>query len=292
MIKFEAYKLLDTATGKMPLDVKFHLAAGQLISLYGKSGAGKTTILRILAGLTPADKSFIEVENEVWDHTDKKIHYAVQKRSIGFVFQDYALFPNLTVRENLKFALSGKEDGKIIPELLELMELGNLQNNKPSALSGGQKQRVALARAIAGKPKILLLDEPLSALDDDMRMKLQDYILKAHRHYKLTTLFVSHHLPEIFRLSDQVLVLDNGKIIQEGRPFDVFSDKKTGSPFEAVGEVIAINKADIVYTVSVFFLNTIFKIIATEDEIKNLRVGHKVILVPKEFNSSIQVITA
>ncbi len=137
-----------------------------------------------------------------------------------------------------------------------------------------------------------MLDEPLSALDDDLRLKLQDYIFKAHQHYKLTTLFVSHHLPEIFRLSDHVMVLDEGKIIQQGKPADVFSEKNTGSQFEAVGEVIAIKKTDIVYMVSVFFLNNIFRIIATEDEIKNLRVGQKVMLISKEFNPSIRVITA
>src|ERR1700676_3848298 len=98
MIKFRAYKVLDTAEGKMTLDVSFHLEKGQLITLFGKSGTGKTTILRILAGLTKADKSLIEVENEIWDHAEKKVHIAVPKRSIGFVFQDYALFPNLTVK--------------------------------------------------------------------------------------------------------------------------------------------------------------------------------------------------
>jgi molybdate transport system ATP-binding protein len=290
MIRFEAHKLLDTATGKMPLHISFHLEKGQLTSLFGRSGAGKTTVLRILAGLTRADKSFIEVEDEVWDHSENKIHFAIQKRSIGFVFQDYALFPNLSVRENLEFALPEKDDGKIVNELLELMELGQLQNNKPAQLSGGQKQRVALARAIARKPKILLLDEPLSALDDDMRLRLQDYIFKAHEHFKLTTLFVSHHLPEIFRLSDQVIVLDEGRILNQGRPADVFSEKKVGSKFEAVGEVVDIKKNDIVYIISVFFLNSIIKIIATEAEITQLKIGSKVMLVSKEFNPQIQVI--
>jgi molybdate transport system ATP-binding protein len=290
MIRFEAHKLLDTATGKMSLHVSFHLEKGQLTSLFGKSGAGKTTVLRILAGLTRADNSFIEVEDEVWDHSEYKIHYAIQKRSIGFVFQDYALFPNLSVRENLEFALPEKDDRKIVNELLELMELGQLQNNKPARLSGGQKQRVALARAIARKPKILLLDEPLSALDDDMRLRLQDYIFKAHEYFKLTTLFVSHHLPEIFRLSDHVIVLDEGKILNQGRPADVFSEKNVGSKFEAVGEVVEIKKNDIIYIISLFFLNNIVKIIATENEVSRLKVGSKVMLVLKEFNPQVQLI--
>src|ERR1700753_4252737 len=131
MIKFSAYKLLQTVEGKMPLDISFNLEKGELLSLYGRSGAGKTTILRILAGLTSAEKSFIEVDDEVWDDSANKKHIAVQKRSIGFVFQDYSLFPNLTVKENLEFALQKNEDKKIVNELLELMELEQLQKSKP-----------------------------------------------------------------------------------------------------------------------------------------------------------------
>ena len=289
MIQFRAYKILNTTQGKMPLDVSFTLEHGQLISLFGKSGAGKTTILRILAGLTNADESFIEVDNEIWDDTKKKIHLSAQTRSIGFVFQDYALFPNLTVKENVQFALQKKSDRKIVPELLELMELEQLQNNKPINLSGGQQQRVALARAIARQPKILLLDEPLSALDDEMRFKLQDYIFKAHLHYKLTTILVSHHLPEIFRLSDNVIILDKGKIIKQGKPLDVFTELKMSSKFNVTGEIIDITKNDIVYIVSVLSMNNIIKIIATADEINNLKVGQKVLVTPKVFNPMIQV---
>jgi molybdate transport system ATP-binding protein len=291
MIKFKAYKILDTADGKMPLNVCFHVEKGALISLFGRSGAGKTTILRLIAGLTQADDSIIEVENEFWDHTEQKIHKAVQKRSIGFVFQDYALFPNLTVRENLEFALQKKNDRRIVEELLELMELGKLQNHKPANLSGGQKQRVALARAIARQPKILLLDEPLSALDDEMRLKLQDYIFRAHQYYKLTTLFVSHHIPEIFRLSDQVIMLDEGNIIRQGKPGDVFSGQKNSSKYEIAGDVIEIKKADPVYIVSILFLNKIINTIATESEVNNLKVGDKVMMMSKIFSSSIQVIS-
>lgn len=290
MIKFYAHKTLQTADGKLPLDVSFSVEKGQFITIYGNSGAGKTTILRILAGLTDAEKSLIEVEEECWNNTDKKIILPIQKRSVGFVFQDYALFPNLTVRENLVFALQKGNDKNIVNELLELMELKSLQNSKPQHLSGGQKQRVALARAIVRKPKILLLDEPLSALDDDMRFKLQDFILKAHRHYQLTTILVSHHLPEIFKLSDHVILLDKGKIIKEGTPSFVFSEEKISSKFKLTGEIIAIEKSDVIYIVSVLSGSNIIKVIATEDEIMELKVGVKVLVASKAFNPMIQKI--
>jgi molybdate transport system ATP-binding protein len=291
MIKFYAHKILQTSEGKLPLDVSFQLQKGQFLSVYGNSGAGKTTLLRILAGLTDAEKSLIEVEDEVWDKSEKKIHLPIQKRALGFVFQDYALFPNLTVKENLTFALQKEDDKNIVDELLELMEIQGLQNSKPQHLSGGQKQRVALARAIVRQPKILLLDEPLSALDDEMRLKLQDYILKIHRHYQLTTILVSHHLPEIFKLSDQVIVLDKGKIIKQGTPSHVFSENKISSKFKLTGEIISIEKSDVVYVVSVLSGNNIVKVIATESEVSTFKIGQKVLVASKAFNPMIQAIS-
>ncbi|PKP28776.1 MAG: molybdenum ABC transporter ATP-binding protein [Bacteroidetes bacterium HGW-Bacteroidetes-18] len=291
MINFYAHKTLQTADGKLPLDVSFSVEKGQFVTIFGNSGAGKTTILRILAGLTSAEKSMIEVDGDLWNNSEKRFVLPIQKRSVGFVFQDYALFPNLTVRENLAFALQKGNDKNMVNELLELMELQSLQNSKPQHLSGGQKQRVALARAIARKPKILLLDEPLSALDDEMRFKLQDYILKAHQHYQLTTILVSHHLPEIFKLSDRVILLDKGKIIKEGTPASVFSEEKISSKFKLTGEIIAIEKSDVIYIVSVLSGANIIKVIATEDEIKELKVGTKVLVASKAFNPMIQKIS-
>ena len=291
MIQFNAYKMLQTADGELPLDVSFTIEEGQFLAIYGNSGAGKTTLLRILAGLTQADKTHIKVANEVWDDSQNKIHLSVQKRSIGFVFQDYALFPNLTVKKNLEFALQKGDNTQIVSELIELMELQSLQNSKPQNLSGGQKQRVALARAIVRKPKILLLDEPLSALDDEMRFKLQDYILKIHQKYQLTTLMISHSIPEIFKLSDKVIILDKGKILKEGTPSNVFSEEKISSKFKLTGEIIKIEKSDIIYIIQVLSGNNIIKVIATEDEIQDFRIGQKVLVASKAFNPIIQVIS-
>jgi molybdate transport system ATP-binding protein len=218
-------KMLHTARGPQRLDVNFQWQQGRLLAIYGPSGAGKTTLLHVLAGLTPADSGRIEVEGETWLDTSRRIHLPTRCRSIGFVFQDFALFPHLTVRQQLEFALPDPKDKTILAELLSLMELNELQRLRPALLSGGQQQRVALARAIARRPRLLLLDEPLSSLDDDMRNKLQDYILTAHRHYRLTTLLVSHHLPEVLRLADEAILLEEGKITAQGDPASLFAGR-------------------------------------------------------------------
>jgi molybdate transport system ATP-binding protein len=217
--------MLHTARGPQQLDIDFQWQQGCLLAVYGPSGAGKTTLLRILAGLTPTDAGFIEVEGETWLDTSRRIYLPTRRRSIGFVFQDFALFPNLTVRQQIEFALPDPRNRTTVAELLDLMELRELQDLRPALLSGGQQQRVALARAIARRPRLLLLDEPLSALDDDMRNKLQDYILTVHRHYKLTTLLVSHHLPEVLRLADEAILLEHGKITAQGAPANLFAGR-------------------------------------------------------------------
>jgi len=290
MIQLDAYKMLQTADGELPLDISLTIKKGEFVAIYGNSGAGKTTILRILAGLTEAEKTLVKVGESIWDDSKKKFHLPVQKRSIGFVFQDFALFPNLTVKENLEFALSKNDSKEIVSELIELMELQSLQHSKPQNLSGGQKQRAALARSIVRKPEILLLDEPLSALDDEMRFKLQDYILKIHQKYKLTTLMVSHSISEIFKLSDKVIVVDKGKIIKEGIPESVFSEQKISSKFQLTGEIISIAKSDIIYVVRVSSGNTIVKVIATEEEAREYKIGQKVLVASKAFNPIIQIL--
>jgi molybdate transport system ATP-binding protein len=221
MIKISVKKMLFSPGGEMSLDVDVKINRGELITLYGPSGAGKTTLLRMLCGLTNPDSGIISVEEEAWCDIEKKINLKPQQRDVGIVFQDYALFPNMTVQENLEYALKKKQPSAIVGELLELMELTQLRDKKPSLLSGGQRQRVALARAIVRKPKILLLDEPMSALDTALRLKIQDYILRIHSQFKLTTILVSHDIFEVLRLSKHVYLLEGGKIINHGAPEDI-----------------------------------------------------------------------
>jgi len=293
-LHFKATKTLHTAAGSQLLDMEFQLKKGSLLALYGPSGAGKTTILRILAGLTDPDTGYIRMNDEPWLDTGHHKHFSTrsratthlptQSRSIGFVFQDFALFPQMTVRQQLQFALPKDADRHIVDDLLEMMELQELQHRKPALLSGGQQQRTALARAIARRPSLLLLDEPLSALDDEMRFKLQDFIGKAHRTYGLTTILVSHYLPEIFRLSDDVIVLENGRIQKQGPAPQVFLEEKISSKFRTTGEIVDIQPADIVYIVCILSGNNIVKVVATSTEIAGLRVGQKVMIASKAFN--------
>jgi molybdate transport system ATP-binding protein len=284
MLRFSASKMLHTSQGLLSLDLSFELEQGRILTLFGPSGAGKTTILRIIAGLTDIEAGKIEVQGEVWRDTIRKIKLPPRQRSIGFVFQDFALFPHLTVKENLEFALPVKKNKAFVTELIELMELEELQHRRPSFLSGGQQQRVALARAIARKPKLLLLDEPLSALDDEMRFKLQEYILKAHHLYQLTTILVSHYLPEIFRLSDEVICLEKGVIQRKGAPAAIFLEQKISGKFKVTGEIIDITAADILFIVSIGCAGTIVKVIASAQEAASLRIGQKVMVASKAFN--------
>ncbi|MFD2201666.1 ABC transporter ATP-binding protein [Shivajiella indica] len=222
MIKLELYKKLFGADGPIHLQVQTNIQFNELVTLYGPSGAGKTSIIRMIAGLMKPDDGSITVSGESW--FDKKLekNLKTQDRSIGMVFQEYSLFPNMTVYENLKFALPKGDSESIIEEMLDTVGLKNLRDKKPNLLSGGQKQRVALARALVRKPSILLLDEPLSALDTAMRTKLQDDILVFHSQYNLTTILVSHDYHEVKKMSDRVILLENGRIAGEGKAEDIF----------------------------------------------------------------------
>ena len=172
MISAHMVKRMKGTQGIFKLDVNLEIPEGKLVTLYGPSGAGKTSILRMLSGLMPPDDGSIEVNGTSWFDGTSKSHIPSRKRNVAFVFQDFALFPHMTVMENICFAMPYRDE-KQAQELLDFVDLKELQAVKPHLLSGGQQQRVALARALAQQPKILLLDEPLSALDFDLRKRMQ-----------------------------------------------------------------------------------------------------------------------
>ncbi|MDO7885175.1 ATP-binding cassette domain-containing protein [Hymenobacter cheonanensis] len=234
MLDFHLLKALHTAAGPRTLDVRLALAPGELLAISGPSGAGKTTLLRLLAGLDRPDGGFIQAAGQIWYRAESRQWLPPQQRALGFVFQDYALFPNMTVRENLAFAATGQARAShIINDLLETLELTELADRRPAVLSGGQQQRTALARALARRPRLLLLDEPLSALDLPTRLRLQEVLAEVHRQFGLTTILISHDPAEITRLADRVLELELGQVRRVGPPV------AAAAPARVVGRVLA-----------------------------------------------------
>lgn len=218
MIKINIQKSLHGSSGDMMLDVRLSIKQGEFIALMGESGSGKTTLLRVLAGLETAEGE-ISVEDTVWLGDKKRL--PPQQREIGFVFQDYALFDNMTVEENLLFV---NEDKDLASKLLKMTELTTLSERNVQGLSGGQKQRVSLCRAMMKKPKLLLMDEPLSALDHSMRSKLQEEILKLHKTFGTTTIMVSHDTDASYHLADRIVVLKEGSIVVDGSVKEVLKE--------------------------------------------------------------------
>lgn len=277
MIQIDIKKQLYGSNGQMLLDVNLEIKKGDFIALSGLSGSGKTTLLRILAGLEEGS-GIIKIDDKIW--LDDKIKLPTQKREIGFVFQDYALFPNMTVLENLLYV---KKDLDLANHLLEITELSELKKRLPNMLSGGQKQRVSLCRALMNRPKLLLMDEPLSALDPAMRTKLQNEILQLHKEFETTTIMVSHDPSEIYRLSNRVLVLNQGKIIDDGDAKKVLLKTTGSAKFSFEGELLEIVKMDVIYVAIVSIGQQLVEIVISQEEAANLVIGQKVNVSTKAF---------
>lgn len=204
-------------------DVTLAFPDGGFFGLLGPSGSGKTTLLRAIAGFVSPDKGQVFIADQaVADVT-------VEAREIGMVFQNYALFPNMTVTDNVAFGLEVRkipiaERERRVAEVLELVQLGNLGGRKPHQLSGGQRQRVAMARAIVTRPRVLLLDEPLSALDKSLRVDMQIELKRIQREVGITTVFVTHDQEEALTLSDQIGILKDGRLVRHGPPREVYGN--------------------------------------------------------------------
>jgi sulfate/thiosulfate transport system ATP-binding protein len=200
--------------------VNLEIKNGSFVALLGPSGSGKSTLLRIVAGLEDPDSG------RVWLSGQDATHIQLQQREIGFVFQNYALFPHLTVAENISFGLDIRNIDESLKkqrvyELIQLIQLERFAHRYPNQLSGGQRQRVALARALAIEPKVLLLDEPFAALDAKIRKQLRHWLRTLHNHLSLTTVFVTHDHQEALELAHEIVVLDNGHIVQIGNPQEI-----------------------------------------------------------------------
>ncbi len=281
MIDIAVHKLLHGAEGEMALDISLSIQKGEFVALSGMSGSGKTTLLRILAGLEKAEGTIV-VDGETW--LDKKRVLPPQKRCIGFVFQEYALFDNMSVEENLLYVTHDRELAK---HLLDLTSLTSLKKRLPHSLSGGQKQRVALCRAMMQKPKILLMDEPLSALDMGMRIKLQEEILTLHKEFETSTIMVSHDPSEIYRMASRVLVLEQGMVVQDGTAKEVLLQTAGSQKFSFEGELLEVLKKDVIYVAVVAIGQQLVEVVISESEAQTLRVGEKVRVSTKAFSPMI-----
>lgn len=216
IIHIQVSKRIQAIPSSFLLELNVELPARKLIILTGPSGSGKTTLLKLIAGLDQPDTGYIHFEQNIW--TDLKSHQflPVRKRKIGMVFQDYALFPNMTVKEHLLFGPRLKKLNPFLEEILEILELENFLNRFPANLSGGQQQRVALGRALSTLPNLLLLDEALSALDAVLRKKISTFLVAFQKKHQISIILVSHQIDEILEIADWVCLLENGKLTQSG----------------------------------------------------------------------------
>ncbi len=223
-------------------DVSLEVPSGSLTALLGPSGSGKSTLLRVIAGLETPDSGRVEISGE--DATD----VPVRKRGVGFVFQHYAAFKHMTVRENVAFGLRIRKRAKgeirdRVDELLDLVQLNGLAGRYPSQLSGGQRQRMALARALAVEPKVLLLDEPFGALDARVRKELRSWLRRLHEEVHQTTVLVTHDQEEAMEVADRIAVMDQGRIQQVGAPRELYEHPVNQFVMEFIGAVNRLGDA-------------------------------------------------
>lgn len=222
-------------------DVNLEILDGEFLTLLGPSGSGKTTVLRMIAGFEKADSGSIKIDgNEVTE-------LPAYEREVNTVFQDYALFPHLTVRENIEYGLRIKKVAKEIrraeaEQALEQVRLKGFGDRKPAQLSGGQRQRVALARALINQPKVLLLDEPLGALDLKLREQMQLELKDIQRRVGITFIFVTHDQEEALTMSDKIAVFNDGQIVQVGTPKEIYENPSSAFVSEFVGQTNKILK--------------------------------------------------
>ena len=226
--KFGSFQAVD--------GVNLEIKSGSLVALLGPSGSGKSTLLRLIAGLEMPDRG------KIWLTGTDATAQSVQERNIGFVFQHYALFKHLTVRQNIAFGLDIRKTSKAkskmrVNELLELVQLTGLGDRYPSQLSGGQRQRVALARALAVQPQVLLLDEPFGALDAKVRKDLRAWLRRLHDEVHVTTVFVTHDQEEAMEVADEIVVMNKGSVEQIGTPAQIYDHPATAFVMSFIGPV-------------------------------------------------------
>jgi iron(III) transport system ATP-binding protein len=240
MTTLEAHHLVKRFHGTQQSavnDISFELNAGEILVLVGPSGCGKTTTLRMIAGLERPDSGVVRLNDRVV--ASDSVFVPPEKRGVGMVFQDHALFPHLTVAENIAFGLRGRPPAEIkstVGEMLHLVGLLPLSRRYPHALSGGERQRVALARALAPRPVVVLMDEPFSSLDADLRQEMREHVRRILKSMQATVVFVTHDQDEALYMGDRLAVMQNGQIEQIGTPEEIFHESNTRFVSEFMGD--------------------------------------------------------
>ncbi|HIE58713.1 MAG TPA: ATP-binding cassette domain-containing protein [Hydrogenothermaceae bacterium] len=209
---------------ELKIDIDF-IVNEKFVSIFGKSGSGKTTILRCIAGLETPDEGQVVFKDITWFSSEKNINLPPQKRSISFVFQQPALFPNMSVEENIRYAMS-KKDEKFFERLVSIANIEKLLNRKPKNLSGGEKQKVSLIRAIARKPDVLLLDEPFTALDFETKFEIYEELKILSKDIGFYTILVSHDIFEVSKFTNKVFYIEKGSITKTGKPTEILPIKQ------------------------------------------------------------------
>jgi len=230
----------DGTKGLKPTNL--HIEPGEVVALLGPSGCGKTTLLRMIAGLESADEG-----SQILFGDQDVTHRPVEQRNVGMVFQSYALFPQMSVQANIAYGLTirgvdAKEKKQRVGELIDLVHLNGLEHKRPSELSGGQRQRVALARAVAVRPRVLLLDEPLAALDAKLKESLRDELADLLRQLRITAIHVTHDQQEALAIADRLAVMHAGNIMQVGRGEDLYRNPEHAFVAEFLGRINRIER--------------------------------------------------
>lgn len=215
-------------------DCSFSIESGNICAIVGESGSGKSTLFRLIAGLERPDKGSIKVKEKIV--SNDKFIVAPKDRNVGLVFQDFSLFPHMTVKENIEFGLV-KNKNKKVEELLKIIRMENFLNRYPHELSGGQQQRVSLARSLALDPSLLLLDEPFSNLDTELKSKLRKDVRTIIKEIGTSSIFITHNILDALDIADEIIFMDNGKIIRQCKIEDIFKDVKNEKLLKSITEL-------------------------------------------------------
>lgn len=212
-----------------------------ITGIFGPSGSGKTSLMQSISGLAMPKKGHISIEGRTIFNSENKIHVPVEKRNIGYVFQEGRLFPHITVEKNLKYGMKKNRSNKVsFDEVVDLLNLNNLLKSKPLQISGGERQRTALGRSLLSSPDILLLDEPFSAVDSALRLKILPFILRIHNKINIPILVVSHDLPDLLKLTNTLFIISDGKCVGHGNYYDLLRNKSVSGILNNAGLINTI----------------------------------------------------